>query len=338
MKWLITGGCGFIGTNVVERLLRDGNDPVVFDNISRPRVHRNLSFLRDDLGLEVVVGDVRDAGSVDRFIARHADADVILHLAGQVSFMSSLADPRTDFETNALGTFNVVESAVRHTPDAALLFSSTNKVYGTLAELRSEELATRYVFPDFPDGLPANLPLRPSGGYSVSKMVADQTVLDWSRHHGLNGVVFRQSSVYGGRQFATEDQGWAAFFAEQFVGDEPFRISGNGKQVRDLLHVEDLYTAFVLAAHRIEASSGQCYNIGGGPMNSLSLLELFDELSSRTGTRPSYEAGPPRPADQRVFIADISELAALGWVPQVGIDEGLDGLVAWAGEIASRTP
>ena len=338
MKWLITGGCGFIGTNVVERLVRDGDETAVFDNISRPRVHRNLSFLRDDLGVDVTVGDVRDAGSVERFISTNADADVVLHLAGQVSFMSSLADPRSDFETNALGTFNVVDSVARNIPDAALLFSSTNKVYGTLADLPIEELETRYVFPDYPNGLPSTLPLEPSGGYSVSKMAADQIVSDWSRHHGLNGVVFRQSSVYGGRQFATEDQGWAAYFAERFVGNEPFRISGNGKQVRDLLHVEDLYRAFLVAAEQIELATGRCYNIGGGPSNSLSLLEIFDELADRTGNRPFYEAGTPRPADQRIFIADISELATLGWTPRIGVELGLDGLVAWAEEIAPGSP
>jgi CDP-paratose 2-epimerase len=332
MKWLVTGGCGFIGTNVVERLIRDGHEPLVFDNVSRPRVHRNLSFLRDELGVEVEVADVRDAAAVDRFFARHPDADVVAHLAGQVSFMASLADPRSDFEINALGTLNVVDAAVRHIPDAPVLYSSTNKVYGTLEELQTDELATRYVFPGFPGGLPSGLPLRPSGGYSVSKMSADQIILDWSRHHGLRGVVFRQSSVYGGRQFATEDQGWAAFFAERFVANEPFRINGNGKQVRDLLHVDDLYQAFLMAA-RTDAAAGQCFNIGGGPDNSLSLLELFDELRARTGNSPSYEAGPPRPADQKVFIADISELAPLGWTPHVDKNQGLTLLIDWASEL-----
>lgn len=333
MKWLITGGCGFIGTNVVEQLVRDGHEPVVFDNVSRPRVHRNLSYLREDLKLDVTVADVRDTSAVNRFFAANTDADVVVHLAGQVSFMSSLADPRSDFEINALGTLNVVDAVVRHAPQARLVFSSTNKVYGTLEELRTEELHTRYVFPEYPNGLPSDLPLRPSGGYSVSKMSADQIVLDWSRHHGLRGVVFRQSSVYGGRQFATEDQGWAAFFAERFVTNESFRISGNGKQVRDLLHVDDLYRAFVIAA-QTDATVGRCYNIGGGPDNSLSLLELFDELRARTGNSPTYEAGPPRPADQRIFIADISELSMLGWHPTINKDLGLEGLIAWAEEIA----
>ena len=332
MKWLVTGGCGFIGTNVVERLVRDGHEPVVFDNISRPRVHRNLTFLRDHLGVEVDVADVRDTAAVDRFFAKHSDADVVAHLAGQVSFMASLADPRSDFEINALGTLNVVDAAVRHTPDAPVLYSSTNKVYGTLEELRTDERATRYVLPDFPGGVPASLPLRPSGGYSVSKMSADQIILDWSRHHGLRGVVFRQSSVYGGRQFATEDQGWAAFFAERFVGNEPFRINGNGKQVRDLLHVDDLYRAFVMAAGT-DAMTGRCFNIGGGPENSLSLLELFEELRLRTGNAPSYDAGAPRPADQRVFIADISELTTFGWTPSIDKDHGLTLLIDWAAEL-----
>ena len=163
-------------------------------------------------------------------------------------------------------------------------------------------------------------------------MSADQIILDWSRHHGLRGTVFRQSSVYGGRQFATEDQGWAAFFAERFVGNQPFRINGNGKQVRDLLHVDDLYQAFAMAA-RTEATTGRCFNIGGGPENSLSLLELFEELRVRTGNAPSYEAGPPRPADQKIFIADISELAVLGWSPSIDKERGLALLVDWAREL-----
>ncbi len=338
MKWIVTGGCGFIGTNVVESLVRDGLEPVVLDNISRPRVHRNLTFLRDELGVEVTIGDVRDLGSVDRFFSAHADAAVVVHLAGQVSFMSSLRDPRSDFETNALGTFNVVEAVANHCPEATLLFSSTNKVYGTLSDLRINERETRYELTDYPNGVPPDLPLRPSGGYAVSKTVADQLVLDWSRHHDLRGVVFRQSSVYGGRQFATEDQGWATFFAERFVRDEPFRISGNGKQVRDLLHVEDLYRAFVIVAEQSESTSGKSFNIGGGPANSLSLLEIFDALEDRTGNRPPYDAGPPRPADQKVFIADISELDGLGWRPVIGIESGLDGLVGWAAEITREAP
>lgn len=338
MKWIITGGCGFIGTNVVERLVRDGIEPVVLDNVSRPRVHQNLAFLRDELGVDVTIADVRDARSVDRFVSAHSDADAILHLAGQVSFMASLRDPRSDFETNALGTFNVAESVTRHCPEATLLYSSTNKVYGTLADLRTVETETRYELPDYPNGVPTDLPLRPSGGYAISKMTADQLLLDWSIHHGLRSVVFRQSSVYGGRQFATEDQGWAAFFAERFVKNETFTINGTGKQVRDLLHVDDLYRAFIAATDKAESAVGRCFNIGGGPSNSMSLLEIFDALENRTGNRPSYTALQPRPADQKVFIADITDLQELGWQPSIGVDSGLDDLVSWARQIASNTP
>jgi CDP-paratose 2-epimerase len=335
VKWIVTGGCGFIGTNVVERLIRDGVEPAVLDNVSRPRVHQNLAFLRDSLGVDVTVADVRDSRSVDHFIARHADAVAVLHLAGQVSFMASLNDPRTDFETNALGTFNVAEAVLRHCPNATLLYSSTNKVYGTLAELRTVETETRYELPDFPNGIPTGLPLRPSGGYAISKMTADQLLLDWSVHHGLRTVVFRQSSVYGGRQFATEDQGWAAFFAERFVSNTPFTISGTGKQVRDLLHVGDLYQAFLAAADTTGPAKGRCFNIGGGPSNNLSLLEMFDALETRTGNRPPFDFLPPRPADQKVFIADVAELADLGWTPSVGVETGLDDLVAWAEQISA---
>lgn len=333
MKWLITGGCGFIGSNVAELLVADGIEPVVFDNLSRPRVEQNRNALVAS-GIECVIGDIRDAGAVRGLLARHDDIDVVLHLAGQVSFMRSLAEPRNDFETNALGTFNVLEAVRDLVPGAAVFFSSTNKVYGDLADLRVREDDHRFVLEDFPNGVPNTLPMSLHGGYGCSKGAADALVTDWSRFHGITGVVFRQSSIYGGRQFSTEDQGWAAFFAERFVSNSAFSISGTGKQVRDLLHVSDLYRAFRLASEDPKSLAGQAMNIGGGPNNSLSLLELFERLERATGNRPPYEAGPERPADQKVFVADIRPLSdSLGWSPAVGLDQGIEELVSWVRSI-----
>ncbi|MDP3949877.1 NAD-dependent epimerase/dehydratase family protein [Microbacterium sp.] len=337
-KWIVTGGCGFIGTNVCESLVADGITPIVVDNLARPRVHQNLTMLRDELGVQCHVVDIRDREGLRACLASHADARVVLHLAGQVSFVASLRNPRYDFETNAMGTFNVLEAVRDLIPAAAVIYSSTNKVYGDLAQLRTDETETRYVLPDFPAGIPNDLPLHLHGGYGCSKGSADQLVTDWAEFHGVHGVSLRQSSIYGGRQFATEDQGWAAFFAERFVSDEPYSISGNGKQVRDLLHVDDLYRAYRCAADSIEAIVGRAFNIGGGVSNSASLLELFDQLQRRTGFRPSYTAGPPRPFDQKVFIADTSEFTArTGWEPRVGLDQGLDELVDWARVLAGSS-
>jgi len=333
MKWIVTGGCGFIGTNVAERLQAQGHEVIVIDNLRRPRVHRNLTFLRDALNIECVVGDVRDASLLHEVFSHHSDATAVLHLAGQVSFLASLRDPRYDFEANAVGTLNVLEATKAHVPNALVIYSSTNKVYGDLTEIATVETKTRFTLPDYPHGLPSDLPLNLSGGYGCSKGAADQLVIDWARYQGLRTVSLRQSSVYGGRQFSTEDQGWAAFFAERFARNEPYEISGTGKQVRDLLHVGDLYRAYLAVATRPDVVTGRAFNIGGGPRSNSSLLELFDRLEGLTSNRPDYTAGPPRPADQKVFIADIRPLEeAVGWLPEIGLTEGLAELVDWVRE------
>lgn len=336
MKWIITGGCGFIGTNVVTNLVSSGDEVVVIDNLSRPRVHQNLTFLRDVLNVNCIVGDIRDRDLLSTVFKENADAEVVLHLAGQVSFLASLRDPRYDFEANALGTLNVLEALKNFAPNALLIYSSTNKVYGDLEELEYVEEAKRYVIPEYPLGIPTTMPLSLHGGYGCSKGAADQLVLDWSAFQNVKTVSFRQSSIYGGRQFATEDQGWAAFFAETFINNQDYTINGNGKQVRDLLHVNDLCNAFVSAAKNPEKVNGLAFNIGGGPKSNASLLELFDLLSERTGNRPSYKQNPSRPADQKVFIADIQPLkSVLGWEPQKSLEQGLDELVSWAKEISN---
>lgn len=332
MKWLITGGAGFIGTNAAATLAAAGEKCVLADNFHRAGAKYNRTFLHDRFGLEVDFLDVRFRDQVNSFWAAH-DADVILHLAGQVSLVASINDPVYDFETNALGTFNVLEATRRFRPDAKLIYASTNKVYGDLRSLRVCEEETRYVLPGYADGLSEDLPMAWHGGYSCSKGAADQYVLDYHRVYDLSTVTLRQSSIYGGRQYASEDQGWVAYFVQMGVERRRFRISGTGKQVRDLLHVSDLIECYraIARAPRESLAFGQAFNIGGGPRASVSVIELFSMLESEYGFPMQYDAGPVRMGDQKVFIADTRKAQQhLGWQPSVSVAEGLAELIEWS--------
>jgi CDP-paratose 2-epimerase len=333
MKWLITGGAGFIGTNAAERLARDGETCVLADNFHRPGSRYNQAYLRDRLGIGVDDLDFRFHDRVNAYWQACPDADVILHLAGQVSQAASMSDPRYDFEANALGTFNVLEATRRFTPDARLIFASSNKVYGDLGGLRVEDAGTRYRLPDFPEGLAEDLPIALHGGYACSKGAADQYTLDFHRIHGLSTVALRQSTIYGGWQHASEDQGWVSYFVQMGVERRRFRIHGSGQQVRDPLHVSDLIACYraIAAAPPDSPMFGQVFNIGGGPACGLSLIELFALLESRHGFPMKHTAGPPRVADQKVFIADTGKAKRLlGWKPTVAIAEGIEHLVEWS--------
>lgn len=333
MKWLITGGAGFIGTNTVAALARAGEKCAVADNFYRAGAQYNRVYLAERFHVAVDYLDVRFPDQVDAYWAAHRDVDVVLHLAGQVSLVASLSDPRYDFETNALGTFNVLEATRRYSPEARVIFASTNKVYGDLRDLPIDETETRYMLPGCPAGIAEDRPIELHGGYSCSKGAADQYALDYHRIYDLSTVVLRQSSVYGGRQYASEDQGWVAYFVQMGVERRQFRISGNGKQVRDLLHVSDLVKCYraIAATPRESLAFGQAFNIGGGPKTSLSLLELFEHLKSDYGFSFEYNAGPPRTGDQKVFIADTRKARQyLGWKPTVSVQEGLDELVEWS--------
>lgn len=332
-KWLITGGAGFIGANAAKLLAESGDSVIVTDNFHRPGAKLNRVFLSEQCHLPVYYLDIRFADQVNALFQAHPDIDVILHLAGQVSLVASIENPRYDFDTNALGTFNVLEGMRQYLPKASLIYSSSNKVYGDLTHLRTEETETRYVLPDYPNGLPETLPIELHGGYSCSKGAADQYVCDYHRVYGLKTVALRQSSIYGGHQYATEDQGWVAYFVQVGVRNQPYRISGTGKQVRDLLHISDLCRCFQRIAELPEESDawGEAFNTGGGPGSSLSLLELFERLRKDYGFTMSYTAGPARMGDQKVFIADTSKAASLlGWRQQTSISEGLEELVSWS--------
>lgn len=335
MKLLITGGCGFLGSNLASHAIAQGIDLCVFDSLYRFGAAQNHEWLRRQGPFEFVHGDVRNPNDVARTVARF-HPDLVFHLAGQVAMTTSIDNPRMDFETNALGTLNVLEAVRSHAPAAGVFYSSTNKVYGDLEQYRYEELATRYTCVDRPRGFDEATPLDFHSPYGCSKGSADQYLRDYHRIFGLRTVVFRHSSMYGGRQFASADQGWIGWFCQMAAETrhglrrEPFTIAGNGKQVRDVLHAEDMIRLYFSTAGQLDKAAGQAFNIGGGIDNSLSLLELFALLERHVGRPLDYRQGPPRESDQRVFVADIAKISALtGWTPQVSAPAGVGRMLDW---------
>jgi CDP-paratose 2-epimerase len=329
---LITGGAGFIGSNLAASYLSRGLHVRVFDNLSRPGTEKNLAWLRS-LGserLEVSLGDVRDEAEVSRAVA---DADLVIHLASQVAVTTSVVNPRVDFEVNALGTINVLEAARASSRRPVVLLASTNKVYGGMEDLTVERTDEGYRFRDLPMGVSEERPLDFHSPYGCSKGSADQYVRDYARIYGLRTVVFRQSCIYGPRQFGNEDQGWVAHFALSALFGRPITIFGDGHQVRDVLHVDDLIAAFDLAVQNISATSGQIYNIGGGSDNSLSLRSLLSILEDVLGKSVEVGYSDWRPGDQRVYVSDIRRAKAqLSWTPRIGARDGVSHLLGWAQE------
>ncbi len=334
MKWIITGGAGFFGCHAAARFHEAGHQVVVVDNLSRPGADANLAWLQSRGVTDFVRADVRDAEAMRVLLGRHGDADAVLHLAAQVAVTTSVRDPRADFEINALGTFNVLE-AVRSAAGGrpAVLYSSTNKVYGNLDHVRVMEGGERYAYEDRPYGVDETEPLDFHSPYGCSKGAGDQYVRDYARIYGLKTVTFRQSCIYGTRQFGIEDQGWIAWFCVAATLDKPFTIFGDGKQIRDTLWVGDLVDAYERALDRIDAVSGEIFNVGGGPTNTLSLLELVAMLEAATGRQLDPPHADWRPGDQRVFVADVRKAGRLlGWRPTVGPAEGVARLLEWIGD------
>jgi CDP-paratose 2-epimerase len=330
-RYLVTGGAGFIGANYVERLVRRGDEVVVYDNLSRPGSRHNLDWFRTELGgdaFELVEADVRDADALERATA---DVDVVVHLAAQVAVTTSVEDPRHDFEVNALGTFNVVEAARRSGRDPIVLYASTNKVYGEIEGSRVVEEATRYSLVEPAAGVAEDQGLDLHSPYGCSKGAGDQYVRDYHRIYGLPTVVFRQSCIFGPRQFGIEDQGWVAWFVISAVLGRPITIYGDGKQVRDLLWVDDLLDAYDVAVERIDDTAGEIYNLGGGPENTLSVWAEFGPmLESLTGGPVEVAFDDWRPGDQKTFVSDISRFSGrTGWRPAVDPEEGIRRLTAW---------
>ncbi|MFN3649257.1 MAG: NAD-dependent epimerase/dehydratase family protein [Armatimonadota bacterium] len=329
---LITGGAGFVGTNVAHRLLSEGQPVLVFDNLSRAGVQQNLQWLRDTHGsaVQVEVADVRDPFALRDAVKR---ASRVFHFAAQVAVTTSLTDPFTDFDVNARGTLNLLESIRACDTPPPLVFTSTNKVYGGLEDVKLRLARRRYEPVDAAlraSGIGESRPLDFHSPYGCSKGTADQYVIDYARTYGIPAVVFRMSCIYGPHQFGNEDQGWVAHFLIRALQDQPITLYGDGNQVRDLLFVEDLVDAFLLAQERIEELSGQAFNIGGGPANCASLLEVIEQIERIRGEAPELLFGDWRPGDQRYYVSDTSKFRqATGWKPRVSVAEGVERLGDW---------
>jgi CDP-paratose 2-epimerase len=332
---LITGGAGFVATNVADRLLQDGWRVRLFDNLSRAGVEQNLSWLRRTYGerVEFMYGDVRDGAALRTAVA---DTRRVFHFAAQVAVTTSLVHPIDDFEINARGTLNLLE-AIRALKDRpTLLFTSTNKVYGHLEDVPLRRSGTRYE-PRDPvisrHGVSEARSLDFHSPYGCSKGAAEQYVLDYARTYGLPATVFRMSCIYGPHQFGNEDQGWVAHFLIQAMTRRPLTLYGDGLQVRDILYVDDLVDAMMLAHDAIDEIGGQAFNVGGGPANTISLLELLELITEMTGERPAHATEPWRPADQRYYVSDTSKLeAAVGWSPRIPVQSGIKRLANWLAE------
>lgn len=330
MKSLIIGGCGFIGTNLAEYLCNKGEEVLVLDNFSREGTKYNADFLKENFSenLEVLKADIRsDNAELEKAMM---GVDKVYHLAAQVAVTTSVQDPRRDFEDNALGTFNVLEALRKSDSNASLIFASTNKVYGGMEEIEIIEKNGRYVYKDFPEGISEKSLLDFHSPYGCSKGAADQYVRDYHRIYGIKSIVFRQSCIYGPHQMGVEDQGWLAWFTIATLTGKPITIYGDGKQVRDVLYVQDLINAFESAFENINKTKGQVYNIGGGAEKSISLLESLNLLEKSLGQKISYDFADWRPGDQKVYISDISMAEKeFGWKPKTSVEEGLHKMVEW---------
>lgn len=335
MKYLVTGGCGFVGCNIAAHLIGRGSKVAVFDNLSREGATENMKWLQSLGSFEFLRGDIREQSDVVSLI-ENVKPDIIFHLAGQVAMTTSMREPRRDFAVNVGGSFNLLEAVRQHAPKATIVYSSSNKVYGALSAIELKEDALRYSAVNAPNGVDENTTLDFQTPYGCSKGAADQYMLDYARVFDLNTVVFRHSTIFGGRQFATFDQGWVGWFCGQALETkknprrEPFTISGDGKQVRDLLFVEDCVACYMAAAENIGRARGQAFNIGGGIANSSSLLELFEFLEKELKVKLNYTRLPWRHSDQKFFVADNSKAqSVLGWKPRINKAEGIRQMLAW---------
>jgi CDP-paratose 2-epimerase len=335
MKYLITGGCGFLGSNLAQEVLNRDEDLYIFDNLSRLGSAENLNWLKGFGQFKFMHGDIRSFNDIEN-VVKQVKPDVVFHLAGQVAMTTSISDPRKDFEINVIGSHNLLEAIRNHSPNSTLIYSSTNKVYGDLEHFQYEEGLTRYVAKDFKDGFDESIGLDFRSPYGCSKGGADQYMLDYARNFNLNTIVFRHSSIFGGRQFSTFDQGWVGWFVLQALLqkegklEKPITISGNGKQVRDVLFASDLVNCYFKAAESIEISAGQAFNIGGGMGNSLSLLELFQHLENELGIQIRPTELPWRSNDQKVFVANVKKATQFfDWKPEIEMLDGLREMIEW---------
>lgn len=331
MKVLVTGGAGFIGVNAAHHFLKKGDEVIIFDNFSRKGSIENKKWIKEQQfkTLSIVEGDIRT--DTKELTKLSADVDLILHLAGQVAVTTSVENPREDFEINALGTFNVLESVRLSGNNPVFIYSSTNKVYGGLEDVKIEETNTRYEFKKMKNGVSEQQMVDFHSPYGCSKGAADQYVRDYSRIYGLKTIVFRQSCIYGPRQFGIEDQGWVAWFIIALTLGKKIHIYGNGKQVRDILYVADLVNAYELAFKNIHKTKGQIYNIGGGQSNTISVWDEFKPiLEDLFQKKITATYAKQRPGDQPIYISDITKARnEFGWKPTTDVKEGIKMLYEW---------
>ena len=333
MKMFITGGAGFVGCNCADHFLGQGHEVVIYDNLSRAGGPANLAWLhgRHDRRLRFIQGDVRDA----KLLATSMQgAEAVLHLASQVAVTTSVENPREDFEINAWGTFNVLEAVRHQAPEAAFLYASSNKVYGGMEEVKVVQNEQNYKYADFAHGVPETFPLDFHSPYGCSKGAGDQYVRDYHRIYDLPTVVFRQSCIYGERQFGVEDQGWLAWFIIATHTGKPITIYGDGKQVRDVLYIDDLLDSYDLAVEKIDQVAGEVFNIGGGASNTLSVWSEFGPLLERLeGREIPVKHSDWRPGDQKIYVSDIRKAEKLlGWTPKTGVVSGIEALHKWVSE------
>jgi len=335
MKYLITGGCGFVGSNLAAEVLKRGEELVVFDNLFRFGSSKNLEWLNLIGEFKYYALDIRNLNDIETVI-KLEKPDIVFHLAGQVAMTTSISNPRLDFEINALGTFNLLDSIRKYSPQTMVLYSSTNKVYGDFNNLTFIEKETRYECLEYPKGFDESLPLDFHSPYGCSKGTADQYLLDFHRIYGIKTVVFRHSSMYGGNQHSTIDQGWIGWFCQKALEiksgnqNELFTISGTGKQVRDVLHADDVVDLYFTATENIDKIKGEVFNIGGGIKYSLSLLELFKILESILKISMEYKKLPERKSDQLIFVADGTKInTIIEWKPKISVESGILKTLKW---------
>jgi CDP-paratose 2-epimerase len=330
---LITGGAGFIGCNAARYFSNRNWHVTVLDNLSRQGAEKNLEWLSDGTSFDFERADVVDRAAIDGAVSAKR-YDAVIHLAAQVAVTTSVIDPRADLMTNALGTFNVLDAVRRFCPEAVFVFASTNKVYGKITSAETRLIGERYGYTDRPHGIAETEALDFLSPYGCSKGAADQYTLDFARIYGIPATSFRQSCIYGTHQFGVEDQGWVAWFTIAARLGRQITIFGDGRQVRDVLNVQDLLRAYEAAIQNPDRVAGEAFNVGGGPIHLLSLLDLIAMLERRLGQKIPMKWREWRPGDQRAYVSDIRKLQTqLDWTPEIDVEAGVGELIGWVDEV-----
>ena len=330
-KILITGGAGFIGTNAVHYFAKKGWNVCLLDNLSRKGSEENLRWLESQKDYSFIFKkiDIRDKRDIDKLFKEN-NFDALIHLAGQVAVTTSIDNPRDDLDINILGTFNLLESIRKYSPNTTMINASTNKVYGELENYDVVEEDLSYKYKSHPNGISESAVLDFHSPYGCSKGSADQYVLDYARIYDIKATTFRQSCIYGPRQHGSQDQGWISWFIISSLSKRPINIYGNGKQVRDVLYIDDLILAYDLAISQSSNITGEAFNIGGGASNSISLIQCINMIAEILDTKVEYNFSDPRPGDQKIFVSDINKISkALNWEPTYSVKKGVGNLIKW---------